>query len=382
MGQPGYSDALGVLRQAAGGDLHRVLAAACAPVPAWDPVIYLADFAHQVLFPLAEGVAEEEVATTMAGRAFAAGQPVSSQRDGSVRVWVPVVEQTTRTGVLAVTVPDASQAVLAQAELLGVFAGLAVAAAARVSDIPHLRRRGRVMSLPAGMQWDLLPPLSARTAGALIAGVLEPAYDIAGDAFDYAVNGPDLHFAIIDGMGHGIGSTLLTGLAVGAYRHARRDGAPVADIHAAIDAALAGYYDDLSFATGIIGRLAAGSGRLEWSCAGHPRPLLLRGRNVVAELGCDPTLPFGLGGGAPELGIEQLEPDDAVLLYTDGVVEARTPDGELFGLDRLADLLEREAASGQSAEEVLRRLVLAVLEHQAGGLRDDATLLLVQWTGT
>jgi serine phosphatase RsbU (regulator of sigma subunit) len=382
MGQPGYPDALGVLRQGAGGDLHRVLAAAGAPVPAWDPVIYLADFAHQVLFPLAAGVAEEEVATTMAGRAFVAGQPVSSQRDGSVRVWVPVLEQTTRTGVLAVTVPDASEAILAQAELLGVFAGLAVAAAARVSDIPHLRRRGRVMSLPAGMQWDLLPPLSARTAGALIAGVLEPAYDIAGDAFDYAVNGPDLHFAIIDGMGHGIGSTMLTGLAVGAYRHARRDRAPVAGIHAAIDAALAGYYHDLSFATGIIGRLAAGPGRLEWSCAGHPRPLLLRGRNVVAELSCDPTLPFGLGDGAPEPGIEELEPDDTVLLYTDGVIEARTPDGELFGLDRLADLLEREAASGRPAEEVLRRLVLAVLEHQAGGLRDDATLLLVQWTGT
>jgi hypothetical protein len=40
-----------------------------------------------------------------------------------------------------------------------------------------------------------------------------------------------------------------------------------------------------------------------------------------------------------------------------------------------------EAASGQPAEELLRRLVRAVLEHQAGGLRDDATLLLVQWTG-
>jgi Stage II sporulation protein E (SpoIIE) len=61
--------------------------------------------------------------------------------------------------------------------------------------------------------------------------------------------------------------------------------------------------------------------------------------------------------------------------------EARTPDGELFGLDRLADLLEREAASGQSAEELLRRLVRAVLDHQAGGLRDDATLLPVQWIG-
>ena len=382
MSEPGYHDALRVLRHDAGGDPHRVLAAACEPVPAWDPVVYLADFAHQVLFPLAAGVAEQDVAGTMAGRAFTTGQPVTSQRDGSVRVWVPVVEQTTRTGVLAVTVPRAEPQVLAQAELLGVFAGLVVAAAARVSDVPYVRRRGRAMSLPAGMQWDLLPPLSACTAGALIAGVLAPAYDIAGDAFDYAVNGADLHFAIFDGLGHGIGSTLLTGLAVGAYRHARRAGAPVTDIHAAVEAALAGYYDDVSFATGIIARLDTGSGRLEWSCAGHPRPLLLRGRKVVAELSGDSVLPFGLGDGAPEPGIEDLEPDDVVLLYTDGVTEARTPDGELFGLDRLADLLEREAASGRTAEELLRRLVQSVLDHQSGGLRDDATLLLVQWTGT
>jgi serine phosphatase RsbU (regulator of sigma subunit) len=383
MSQAGYHDALRLLCQDAGADLHAVLAAACEPVPAWDPVVYLADFACQVLVPLAAGAAEQEVAGTMAGRAFTTGQPVTSDRDGSVRVWVPVVEQTTRTGVLAVTVGEASEAVLAQAESLGVFAGLVVAAAARVSDVPYLRRsRGRAMSLPAGMQWDLLPPTSARTGGALIAGALEPAYDIAGDAFDYAVNGADLHLAIFDGLGHGLGSTLLTGLAVGAYRHARRDGAPVAGMHAAVDAALAGHYGDDSFATGIIARLATGTGRLEWSCAGHPPPLLLRGRKIVAELSCDSVLPFGLGDSAPQPGIVELEPDDAVLMYTDGVTEARTEDGELFGLDRLADLLEREAASGQTAEELLRRLVQSVLDHQAGGLRDDATLLLVQWTGT
>jgi serine phosphatase RsbU (regulator of sigma subunit) len=379
---PGYPEALRVLCQDAGGDVERVLAAACAPVPAWDPVVYLADFGHRALFPLADGVAGQEIAGTLAGRAFATGQPVTSQLGGSVRVWVPVVEQTTRTGVLTVTVPQASADIVAQVELLGVFAGLVVAAAARVSDVLGLRRRDQAMSLPAVMQWDLLPPLSARTAGALIAGVLEPAYDIAGDAFDYAVNGGELHFAIIDGMGHGLGSTLLTGLAVGAYRHARRGGAPVDGVHAAVDAALAGHYRDYSFATGIIARLATGSGRLEWSCAGHPRPLLLRGRKVVAELSCDATLPFGLGDGTPRTCVEELEPDDAVLLYTDGVIEARTPDGELFGLDRLVDLLEREAASGQPPDELLRRLVRSVLDHQAGGLRDDATLLLVQWTGT
>ena len=64
------------------------------------------------------------------------------------------------------------------------------------------------------------------------------------------------------------------------------------------------------------------------------------------------------------------------------VKEPSAPDGELFGTDRLADLLEPGAASGQPAEEVLRRPVQAVLNHQVGGLRDDATLLLEQWTGT
>jgi len=230
------------------------------------------------------------------------------------------------------------------------------------------------------MQWDLLPPWSASFPGAQVAGILEPAYDIAGDAFDYAAEESTLHFGITDGMGHGLRSTMLAGLAVGAYRHARRHGAAVPEIHEAVDQALVSYYGDDSFATGIIGTLALGTGRLEWSCAGHPPPLLVRGRKVVAELETQPTLPFGLGGGSPVLGSCDLEPGDAVLLYTDGVTEARAPDGELFGLERLTDLLEREAASGQLPEELLRRLVRALLDHQASGLRDDATLLLLRWS--
>ena len=85
----------------------------------------------------------------MAGRAFSTGQPVTSERDGGVRVWVPVMEQATRTGVLAVTVPSDPPETIEQAGLLGVFAGLVIAAAAQVSDIPYIRRQGRGMSLPA-----------------------------------------------------------------------------------------------------------------------------------------------------------------------------------------------------------------------------------------
>jgi hypothetical protein len=381
MHEPGYSDALRYLREAAGGDLQHAIDAACERLPAWDPVLYLGDFSGEVLLPLTLGADKEDVAGSMAGRAFTTGQSVTIERDDGCRVWVPVSEQASRTGVLAVTVDDASPENIEQVELLGVFAGLVVAAAARVSDIPYIRRQRRAMSLPAGMQWDLLPPLNTRAPGATIAGLLEPAYDIAGDAFDYAIGDGVLDFALIDGMGHGIASTLLTGLAVGAYRHARRQGgASMVDIHEAIDQALTSNYDDESFATGIVGRLAFDTGRLEWSCAGHPPPLLLRGRKVVAELASEPVLPFGLRG-KPVLSTADLEPDDAILLYTDGVTEARGADGELFGLDQLTDLLEQEAASDQPPEEILRRLVRALLESQPEGLRDDATLLLVKWTG-
>ena len=151
-------------------------------------------------------------------------------------------------------------------------------------------------------------------------------------------------------MGHGIASTLLTGLAVGAYRHARRDGATSRRCTRRSTGRSPTTTTTMSFATGIIGRLATGTGRLEWSCAGHPPPLLLRGRKVVAELAqlrrrCRSVS----AAAAPELCATDLEPGDAVLLYTDGVTEATRPTASLFGLDRLTDLLEREAASGHAA---------------------------------
>ena len=96
-------------------------------------------------------------------------------------------------------------------------------------------------------------------------------------------------------------------------------------------------------------------------------------------------MPFGVGGGdvgdTDDLVRTALQPGDTVVLYTDGVVEARGADGAEFGVDRLVDLLEREASSERAPEEVLRRLVRAVLDHQGGPLRDDATLVLLRWTG-
>ena len=388
MAPPAYTAALRVLSRGIDTDLHAALLAAVEPIGGVDPVIYLADFSHRTLIPLPTGERrtdcdEEDIASTMAGRAFITRRPVTAERDDGVRVWVPLVEGTMRTGVLALTLPSVDDVLLESIEMLGVFAGLALAATAPLSDLAHLRRRGRTMSLAATMQWGLMPPLSAATERAAIAGVLEPAYDIAGDGFDYAINADAVEFAILDGMGHGVASSMLTGLAVGAYRHARREHSSIPQIHSAIESAISQQYDGEAFATGIIGRLSTATGELDWSCAGHPAPLLLRDRRVIAELECDPVLPFGLGDEPPaKVGLHVLEPGDAVLLYTDGVVEARTTTGEEFGLPRLIDLVEREAASGRAGEELLRRVVRAVLDYQVDELRDDATLMLVEWVGT
>jgi hypothetical protein len=385
---PAYTEALRVLSRGIDTDLNAALLAALKPMDGADPVVYLADVSHRMLIPVpsADGksdVADEEISSTMAGRAFITRKPVSAERPDGFRLWVPLVEGTMRTGVLAVTLRFLDDEKLANVEMLGVFAGLALAATAPLSDLSHVRRRGRTMSLAATMQWSLMPPLAAATERAAIAGVLEPAYDIAGDGFDYAINADAIEFAILDGMGHGVASSMLTGLAIGAYRHSRRERSSLPDMHNAIERAIFDQYDGEAFATGIIGRLSTATGELDWSCAGHPAPLLLRERRVIAELECAPVLPFGLGDEGPvSVGLEVLQPGDAVLLFTDGVVEARTSTGEEFGLTRLIDLFEREAASGRSGEELLRRVVRAVLDYQVDELRDDATMMLVEWMGT
>ncbi len=124
------------------------------------------------------------------------------------------------------------------------------------------------------------------------------------------------------------------------------------------------------------------SGRRAGRVAGHPPPLLLRGSRLVKTLDAAPATPLGVRYGDEEIAVgqESLEPGDRVLFYTDGLPEARLPDGEFFTLERLAEFIEREGSAGRSAAETLRRLRRAVLQYQAGELQDDATGVLLEWS--
>src|SRR4029079_11803972 len=130
----------------------------------------------------------EVVASTMAGRAFVDQRPAIAERSDGVRVWVPIVEGSDRTGVLAVTVPTATDEIVAACEELGLFAGDLIATHRRSTDLYNLHRRRRALSLPASMQWDLLPPLVLKTDPLVVAGILETAYDAGWGLFLYALH--------------------------------------------------------------------------------------------------------------------------------------------------------------------------------------------------
>jgi serine phosphatase RsbU (regulator of sigma subunit) len=182
-------------------------------------------------------------------------------------------------------------------------------------------------------------------------------------------------------MGHGLSAATLVAVALAAYRNARRARMHLVETAIAIDGVVSGQFDGDRFVTGLLGELDCITGELTFVNAGHPAPLLVRRGRVVKELSAPPLLPFGFGDEHMSATTECLEPGDRVLVYTDGVVEARRADGEFFGEQRLIDFIERESASGQSSPEILRRLTSAVLAHQAGALQDDSTLLLVDWLG-
>ncbi len=369
------------------GAVVDILAAAAREAGATDVVAYIVDFEQQLLEPLPDRAAHaelphtEDVAGTMVGRAFLTGAPVTADRPDGTRVWVPIVEGSDRTGVLALTFPDLDDRVIAECCDLGTLAGYLIATHARCTDLYQLHRRRKAMSLAASMQWDLLPPLVLNTPHCSVAALLEPAYEVGGDCFDYALNGGALDLAMVDAMGHGVAASAIAALVIGCYRHGRREGRTIAGIHGSLNETLHREYDGEAFATGQLAQLALETGRLTWLSAGHPPPLLIRNGQVIKQLDAVPSLPWGLGGGAAELADEVLEPGDGVLFLTDGVVEARTETGEEFGMDRLADLAGQYASNQLAPAEIVRQIVRSVLDHRVTALRDDATLVLVQWHG-
>ena len=357
-------------------------------------VLWLVDYEQSSLVPLLGPAgtprAHLSVDGSLAGRAFRAVELVETDAVDGRRLWVPLLEGVERLGVLEVAVPNDGSPLpeglrTAFTELAHLLAELLTSKSAYTDHYEWFRRR-QAMVLPAEMQHRLLPPLTFGTSRVVISGLLAPAYEVGGDAFDYALNGNLAHVAVFDAVGHGLQASLLANLAVSCYRNSRRAGLDLAHAAAMVDGALDDMFGGERFVTALLGQLDIDTGLFRWINAGHPTPMLLRGAQVVKELDGPPSLPLGLNclsaGDEPfAVSSESLQPGDRLLLLTDGVDEARTEDGAFFGRTRLAEFAAREAASGLATPEVMRRLQQAILRHQTGRLQDDATTLFVEWLG-
>jgi stage II sporulation SpoE-like protein len=378
-------------------------------------LIYLADLQHNVLRLLTgEGqsggecaskeIAELRVDTTLAGRAFQevrilvgtatgggaeAETDIGEGADGARRWWVPLLDGTERLGVLRINVAAGIDAQGVDAQVLDNMRDLASLVALLLvdkrpcSDSYARLVRTRPMHVAAEMQWTLMPPLTFADHRVTIAAALEPAYQVGGDAFDYALAGDVVHVGIFDAMGHDVSAGLSANLAVAACRNNRRQGADLAATSEAIEQILITEFGQATrFVTAILADLNTRTGVLSWVNRGHPPPVVIRGGRWVTMLECRPAHPMGLDlGVAVTMCQEQLEPGDRLVFYSDGITEARNAAGQEFGLNRFVDFIIRRTADGLPAPETLRRLVRGVLDYHDGHLQDDATVLLVEWRG-
>jgi Stage II sporulation protein E (SpoIIE) len=364
--------------------------------------IYLADLQQRNLRAvLGNGDHPPEVVpidSTPAGRAYRTTSihhsPAGSSA-GAWRVWIPLIDGTERLGVIELACADVSTAMLARYRMLASLAGLMVAGKTPYSDTLARGRRTDQMALQAEMVWAFLPPRTFATHRVLVAAMLEPAYEVGGDAFDYSLVGDRLHVSIFDAVGHDLAAGLIASVGMASCRSTRRAGGALADVAAHADEAIARHFGNTRFVTALLCELNVATGSFAWIPCGHPPPLLIRGSKVIRELARKPRLPLGLADldstrGGPDRRVpprgtpgatytERLKPGDRVLLYTDGITEGRAPDGTPFGVDRLSEFIIRHSAAGITAPETLRRLNHAIVDYQHGRLSDDATIVLLEW---
>jgi hypothetical protein len=370
-------------------DLPQMAMRAAPLVGATAMIIYLVDHQQRELLPLIAGDAPPReqfmIDGTFGGRAFTTVTAcVSESEADGTRLWAPLINGAERLGVLEVVLagPVGEATVEECATVAALLAELLVTRDLYSDTIERLRRR-EPMLLAAEMLRAQLPPLTFSTGHLMISGILEPCYDVGGDAFDYAVNGDIAHLALFDAVGHGstggMRAVMLASLALAAYRNARRAGLDLIGTYHRIDQAVQDH-DRWGLITAVLAELDQRTGMLRVISAGHPSGVVIRQGKAVKVLPTPTALPVSLGHHRPPVVVEEtLEPGDHVLLYTDGIIEARSSDGDPFGIDRLVDFTVKAIADQLPLPETTRRLVHAILDHQDDCLQDDATVLLAQW---
>ncbi|WP_251096280.1 PP2C family protein-serine/threonine phosphatase [Streptomyces sp. Caat 7-52] len=337
----------------------------------------------QAVSPLPHSPEPLPVHGSTPGRAFGAQEPlVEPDRDGLVRVHLPVTVRGDRLGVLSVTLPDdeLAQSGLAELSEIAEVLGHEIVVAERDTDLYLQARRKDRLTLAAEMQWQLLPGCSCTHAEYELGAQLEPAYAIFGDNFDWSVTADHLMLYVTNGMGEGIEAALLTNLAINALRNARRAGLSLADQAALADQAVYAHYRGRSYLSVLMFDFELATGRVRVVDAGSPQMLRLRG-GTVERIAFEAQLPLGMFEETDYVTQEfQVEPGDRLVFVSDGVYAVADPQGEAYGDVALARAIQSTRLL--PAAEVPRAILRELTGHRGRPVPDDDALVVcLDWHG-
>jgi sigma-B regulation protein RsbU (phosphoserine phosphatase) len=233
------------------------------------------------------------------------------------------------------------------------------------------------LMLARRIQLSILPGAFPASTDFRVAARYVPMTSVAGDLYDFLVAG-DRHAGLLiaDVSGHGVPAALIASMVKMAAISQRALAAHPAQLLTGMNTALCGNTQG-QFVTAAYVHLDADARVLRYAAAGHPPMLMLRS-GIVTEVAENGLL---LAAADLEIYSEKtlpLEPGDRLLLYTDGLVEARNAEGKLFGEDAL--IAELRATTDASCEEAADRII-AASQQWAKSQDDDLTVLVCDYLG-
>ncbi|MGW5723744.1 SpoIIE family protein phosphatase [Amycolatopsis sp. NPDC003865] len=333
--------------------------------------VYLADYDQRTLVR-ADSAAELDIDTTVAGAVFRrAGTAVTRDAPGPT-LWTVLLDGVERLGVLEIVPTDGADpddpVLREQCHWLSTLLGHLVTVTTQYGDGLDVRRRRRHRGSPAELLWQSLPPLTGATGSVVVGASVQPAYDLCGVVFDYALSERLARLAMFDAGTRTADASSAVVNALAAYRAARRDGASLEEQYAAVGREQA---RSAAVVTGVVAELDLVTGGLRWLDAAHPPPLIVRGGAALPE-----TNPVATGFAEPPRVAEaRLRPGDVLALYSPGLAAATDRAGTRFGRERVAGCLMGAALPPETA----RLLTQAVVAHAGGELESDAGVLVTRW---
>ena len=267
------------------------------------------------------------------------------------------------------------------------LAAIASAAAMRIrslrfaEDAAERRLLDRELDLAHDIQMAMLPRSFPEAPGLDVSAVLRPARSVGGDLYDVMAVGGGIWLLVGDVSGKGVGAALFMAVTKTLFRAIAPASASVAEAVARVNQELVRDNERAMFVTAFAARLDLATGELEYVNAGHNPTYRVAARGGVAPLPglIDPAL-GAVEGHEYRAHRLRLEPRDALVLYTDGVVEARSGADEEFHALRLEGYLA--SCRDVPAERIVQGLLDRVEEFAGDAPQyDDITILALRWLG-